>query len=105
MRIGICASYEMMTELTAIPCDYFEENVQEYLIPERPQDEFEENLRRARTLPVAVEAANRLLPADLKLVSSPSQAVDTARVERYVRTALKRAEQSGIGILVFGSAA
>ncbi len=105
MRVGICTSWEEMARISPPPCDYIEEGVQDFLVPERPREEFEDILARARSLPIAVEAANRFFPADLKLVSSPSQAVDAARVERYVRTALARAEQSGIEILVFGSPA
>jgi sugar phosphate isomerase/epimerase len=105
MRIGICGSYQTIGQLTPIPCDYIEEGVQDFLVPERPQQEFDAILARARSLPIAVETANRFFPGDLKLVSSPSQSVDAARLERYVRTALARAERSGIEILVFGSPA
>jgi sugar phosphate isomerase/epimerase len=103
MRFGICVSYQQAAALDLITFDYLEESVQRFLIPERPRDEFEERLREARALPVPVETANVLLPADLKLVATPSQHVDQGRIERYIKTALQRAEQTGITVIVFGS--
>ncbi len=105
MRFGICAPLREVTTLPSIPFDYLEENIQRFLAPERPQAYFEEQLKAARALPVSIEAANSLLPADLVLVATPEQQVDTLRVARYIKTALQRAEQAGIRIIVFGSGA
>ena len=58
MRFGICAPYREVAALKTYPFDYLEENVQRFLIPERPE-EFEEFLQEARQLPVPIEAANR----------------------------------------------
>ncbi|GCE07594.1 sugar phosphate isomerase/epimerase family protein [Dictyobacter aurantiacus] len=103
MKFGICTSFRTISQLNEIALDYLEENVQRFLIPERPQVEFEELLHAVRQLPFPVEAANSLLPADLRLIESPSQHVDRPRLESYMRTALRRAEQAGIRIFVFGS--
>jgi sugar phosphate isomerase/epimerase len=103
MRFGICSPYREVAALESYPFDYLEENVQRFLIPECSQEEFEELWQEARQLPVPIEAANSLLPADLRLVATPTQAIDAKRLERYMKTALQRAEQVGIRILVFGS--
>jgi sugar phosphate isomerase/epimerase len=103
MRFGVCVPYRLAAALEAYPFDYLVENVQRFLMPERSQAEFEEAWQEARQLPVPIEAANALLPSDLRLVATPTQAVDTKRVERYMKTALQRAEQVGIRVLVFGS--
>jgi sugar phosphate isomerase/epimerase len=103
MRFGICAPYREVAALGTYPFDYLEENVQRFLIPERPQEEFEEFWQEARQLPVPIEAANSLLPADLTVVATPTRPVDTKRLERYIKTALQRAEQVGIRVIVFGS--
>jgi sugar phosphate isomerase/epimerase len=103
MRFGICAPYPDIADLRAYPFDYLEENVQRFLMPERPQKEFERAWQEARQLPVAIEAANSLLPANLHIVATETQKVDTQRLEHYIRTALQRAEQAGMHILVFGS--
>lgn len=105
MRLGVCAGYQEVAALETIPFDYLEEGVQRFLMPERPQEEFERALRGAQELSVPVEAANAMLPADLVLIETASQRVDAARLERYVRTAVARAEQAGIRLIVFGSGA
>ena len=105
MRFGICAPYREVATLETYPFDYLEENVQRFLIPEHSQEDFLEVWQEARQLPVPIEAANSLLPADLPVVATPTQSVDTQRLERYMKTALQRAEQVGIRIIVFGSGA
>ncbi|MFL5624484.1 MAG: sugar phosphate isomerase/epimerase family protein [Ktedonobacteraceae bacterium] len=105
MKFGICAPFSAAAILETCPFDYLEEHVQRFLLPERPQEDFEEVWRKARTLPIPIEAANCLLPADMVLVATPKQLVDTERLERYIKTALRRAEQAGIGVIVFGSGA
>jgi sugar phosphate isomerase/epimerase len=102
MRFGICASLRQAAGLVPV-FDYLEESVQGFLIPEKPQQEFEALLQTARQLPVPIEAANLFIPGDLLLIETPQQTVDHARLRRYVRTALQRAEQAGIRVIVFGS--
>ncbi len=103
MRFGICASYQQVATLKHIPFDYLEESVQRFLIPEQPEEEFAQQLLEARRLPVPIESANVLLPANMPLVATPEQQVDLPRLERYIKTTLRRAEQAGIRVIVFGS--
>jgi sugar phosphate isomerase/epimerase len=103
MRFGICAPFREVASLKSIPFYYLEENVQRFLVPEQPQETFAALWEEARPLPVPIEAANALLPADLVLVATATQSVDTQRLERYIKTALQRAAQSGIQVIVFGS--
>lgn len=105
MRFGVCASYRDVATLDLTDLDYLEEGVQRFLVPEQPQAEFEAHRQRARALPIPIEAANALLPADLKVIDTPSQRVDRPRLTRYIQTALARAEQAGLRVLVFGSGA
>ncbi len=105
MKFGVCASYRQIGELAAIPCDYLEEGVQRFLIPEQPREDFEEQWHRARAVPIPIEAANMLLPKDAFLVATADRPVDKGRLERYMKTALERAGQVGIRVVVFGSGA
>src|SRR5437763_13818944 len=82
MKFGICAPYNEVAKLETYPFDYLEENVQRFLLPERPQEDFEEAWRKARTLPMPIEAANSLSPAGMTFVTTPAQPVDTERVDR-----------------------
>ncbi len=91
MRFGICAPYHEVATLESYPFDYLEENVQRFLLPERPQQDFEEAWLEACKLAVPIEAGNSLLLADMRLVATPTQSVDTKRLERYMKTALQRA--------------
>jgi len=52
---------------------------------------------------VPIEVVNNLLPANMRLVATATHSEDTKRLERYMKTALQRAEQVGIRIIVFGS--
>lgn len=103
MRFGVCASYWDVTRLDQISFDYLEESVQEFLVPERPEGDFEENLRQAQRLSVPIEVANALLPPTLVLIATPTRPVDTVRLERYIKAVLARAERTGIRVIVFGS--
>jgi sugar phosphate isomerase/epimerase len=85
--------------------DYIEESVQRFLCPERPREDFLAQLSGAADSPLAIEAANTLLPPDMKLVDAPGWQADRRRIERYMRTALERAAEAGIGLFVFGSGA
>jgi sugar phosphate isomerase/epimerase len=103
MRFGICAPFQQVATLVNPPIDYLEENVQRFLIPEQPHSQFVELLKQSRTLSIPIEAANSFIPADLPLIATPERPIDHQRIEQYVRTALQRAEQAGIGMIVFGS--
>lgn len=104
MRSGLCASFQQIASLSTPTIDYLEESVVSFLMPESSQADFEAHLAEARRLaPVPIETANLFLPADLALVATPERPVDTRRLEQYVRTALRRAEQAGIRLIVFGS--
>jgi hypothetical protein len=106
MRYGICAPFRAVAGLHTIPFDYLEVGVQPFLLPEQSQEAFEEQWQEARHLiPVPIEAANALFPADLPLIETPARQVDRDRIESYIRTVLRRAEQVGIRIIVFGSGA
>lgn len=105
MRFGICARFQHVATFKDLSfLDYLEEGVQRFLVPELPYAHFAALLQQARmSLPLPIEAANSLLPADLVLVDTRAQRVDTLRLERYIKTVLERAAEAGIRVLVFGS--
>jgi sugar phosphate isomerase/epimerase len=103
MRFGICAPFQQVITLTHPPIDYLEENVQRFLIPEQPHSQFVELLNQSRALSIPIEVANSFIPGDLPIIATPERPVDRRRLEHYVRTALERAEQANIRIIVFGS--
>lgn len=106
MKFGICTSIQAVAALplSTVSFDFIEANIQQLLVPEQPQEDFEELLREARALPVPVETGYSFLPGDFRLVRTASSHMDQARLERYVRTVLRRSEQVGIRVICLGSA-
>ena len=100
MQIGICVHPNKAVGLPGDAFDFIEVFVQNFLVPEKDEAEFKPNLDAARSAIKPVTSANGFLPADLKCVG-PN--LDEARLMRYAETAFHRAEQVGIGIIVFGS--
>jgi len=103
MKFGICASYREVAPLREKTFDYLEENVQRFLVPEQSQEHFEQSWHEARAIGMPIEACNSMLPANLPIIATPTQQVDTTRLERYIKTMLQRAEQVGVRVIVFGS--
>ncbi|GAC1403216.1 MAG: hypothetical protein NVS4B12_26250 [Ktedonobacteraceae bacterium] len=103
MKFGICASYLEVATLQERAFDYLEENVQRFLMPEQPPEDFEAAWQNARSLGLSIEACNSMLPADMPLIATPTHAVDGVRLEHYIKTMLHRAAQAGVHVIVFGS--
>lgn len=102
MQLGICADpATLATVPTPLTFEFIEGHVQNFLKPEATEAEFTSNLRALRQCARKMPAANCFLPADLK-VTGPN--VDAARLDRYVTTAFRRAQEAGMHIIVFGSA-
>jgi len=99
MRIGVCTS---VTNVEQVPpgLDFLEGTVGELLCPRRDESAFEEALSRVRGAPLPVEAANALIPGDLKTTGPDS---DPEAVEAYVAGVCERARRMGLKRVVFGS--
>ena len=100
MKVGICGPVAKAAKIRAAGADFFEENVQKFLVAEAPDSEFEEKLAAASGASLPVIAANCFIPGALKCVG-PER--DMPRLVRYAETALKRAGRAGIEAIVFGS--
>ena len=99
MRIGVCASPERITAPPA-GLSFLEGTVADLLCPRRDEQAFERRLAAAEACPLPVEAANCLLPADLK-TTGPE--VDTQAVDAHIAIVCRRAKRMGLKILVYGS--
>jgi sugar phosphate isomerase/epimerase len=99
MKFGVCAPLEEAAFLKDAGYDYIELTVVS-LMPEKSDEECGEILRRAAASPLPAEAFNVFLPGDLK-ITGPE--VDEGRVERYLRSSLKRVADLGGRVVVFGS--
>jgi len=102
MDFGICAAAGANAELAAtMPgLDFLEENVQGFLVPSAPEGDFNAKLAAARAAKRPIVAANCFLPGSLPCVGP---AVDAAAIEAWAAIAFRRAEATGIRVIVFGS--
>ena len=80
--------------------DYLEANVTGFLMPEKSDEEFAANKALAATITPPIYSANGFFPGDIKVVGPEA---DIERAVRYSETAIRRASEIGIKILVLGS--
>lgn len=80
--------------------DYAEGSVTDVLMPRQPDDAFRKSLAEWRMVGVPVPVVNSFIPRELR-ITGPE--VDFAALETYVATSMARAEEAGVGIIVFGS--
>lgn len=100
MKIGLCTSLTDASVAHDAGFDYIEENVQNLLVSEQPDEVFAPKLKALRGASLPVTAANCFLPGALKCTGPE---VDSDRLARYANTAFRRARESGIRFIVFGS--
>lgn len=99
-EIGVCTSVKNAEMLATLGYDYIEEGVRRFLVPDKEEEVFLENLALASNAPIPVKACNSFLPGKLKSVGP--DAVHTQILE-FARTAFRRAQKAGVEIIVFGS--
>jgi sugar phosphate isomerase/epimerase len=102
MQIGICSDpFAIRALARPLPFDFIEGHIQNFLQPEAPDGEFAPAAAALPASGMRMPAANCLFPADLKVVGPH---VDWARFDRYVATVMRRSQEIGISLIVFGSA-
>ena len=99
MKIGCCCPIEQAEVAKAAGFDYLECPLVA-LRPEEDDAAFAPILANYRAAALPVWAFNIFLPGDLKMVGPT---VDKARIQRYVQSALTRAQLIGAQLIVFGS--
>ena len=99
MKFGICNSADAFATAPD-GLDYIEESVGGALCPREDDAAFQACLDKCQSAVAPVIAANCFIPGDLK---STGPEVDCDALDAYVSTAFARAEQIGIGKIVFGS--
>ncbi len=101
MQFGVYTSVENSHAVKEAGWDFVEENVQTFLEGTVPDHQWQGAARAERAV-LAIPAANRLVPADLKIIG-PER--DVGRLREYITRVLDRAGKVGTNILVFGSGA
>jgi sugar phosphate isomerase/epimerase len=98
-HIGICG-IGWAEAAQANGLDYIEAGVASFLIPESSEEEFAANREKAASMVPPIYSANGFFPGEIKIVGPEA---DIERAVRYSETALRRASELGIKILVLGS--
>jgi sugar phosphate isomerase/epimerase len=101
MRIGCCCDIQDGPIAYAAGFDFIECKVVS-LLPEENGDNANAIITQHKAAPLPVAAFNVFLPRELKIVGPE---VDSARLVRYVESALARVKEIGAEIVVFGSGA
>ena len=99
MRYGICSGSDNLATAHAAGYDFVELGLWEMLAAQ-PETDFAPVRAKLLASPIPVEACNCFLPASLKVVGT---VVDMLAVGAYMATALRRASEVGVAIVVFGS--
>jgi sugar phosphate isomerase/epimerase len=99
-KIGICTSVANAAIAKNAGCDYIEEGVRSFLVPDRPEAEFREKLALLGGSPLPVAACNSFLPEALKSVGPEARPDD---IIAFAATAFRRAREAGTRHIVFGS--
>ena len=102
MKFGVCGGPAIARIAQRAGYDYFEWSVGDLLHPREDEAIFEESLQQVKALKFRCPVVNVFLPADLKLTGPE---VNNKQVEKYVTTAVQRAEKARVEIIVFGSGA
>ena len=101
MQIGITADAATLAQLPAdIAIDFLEGWVAECVTPDATDEAYAPRAREIRAHRLPMPASNRFFPAALKVIGPD---VDAARLERYAASAVRRAGQIGMSVIVFGS--
>lgn len=98
--IGVCTKVANNTIWAEFGYSFVEESVQGFLIPQKSEEEFNEQLVVCKESKLRVFACNSFLPGSLKCVGE--NAVHPEIME-YAETAFRRAKIAGVKIIVFGS--
>jgi sugar phosphate isomerase/epimerase len=101
MQIGIIADAPNLAKLPAeIAVDFLEGWVVDCLMPEKDDEAFAPVSRAIRAHRLPMPASNRFYPAHLKVIGPD---LDAARLDRHAATAVRRAKELGMTVVVFGS--
>lgn len=99
-NIGLCGGIGKDSLLAANGLAYIEAGVSRFLMPEASEEEFAANRQYAAESKVPILTANGFFPRDIRIVGPEA---DFERALRYSETAIRRASEIGIQILVLGS--
>jgi sugar phosphate isomerase/epimerase len=100
LDLGVCRSFGDAAVAKRSGLDYIEDGVQRFLVPDKPDADFQEILKAAGKADLPVRVCNGFLPASLRLTGPETKHEEASA---FAENAIRRAGASGIHILVLGS--
>ncbi|MDF1516183.1 MAG: TIM barrel protein, partial [Anaerolineae bacterium] len=100
MLLGVCADPIQSRSLKEAGFDFVELHVQKHLATLEDETEFNKQLTSIASSLLPCPVANCFVPGGLKITGDE---VDVPALQRYVSTALSRAQKAGMDTIVFGS--
>ena len=100
MEYGVCGSGERAAVAAASGLTFLERSVGQFLKPLESRAAFEESLAELEQSALPSPVVNGFLPGDLKITGD---SVDLPAVKDFVTTAVQRAQEAGVEMIVFGS--
>lgn len=97
---GVCTGVNNAEMLAVAGYDYIEAGVRNFLVPDKEEAVFLENLALAQKAYIPVKACNGFLPGEMKSVGPVTHHPE---ILEFARTAFRRAKQAGVEYIVFGS--
>ncbi|MDR1098113.1 MAG: sugar phosphate isomerase/epimerase [Tannerella sp.] len=97
---GICAKISDYPMLSAVGFDYVEESVNRFLLPDKPETEFQQALEEQQKLGAKVISCNGFFPGHLKIVGDT---VMHDELLEWGEITLRRAGLAGMSYIVLGS--
>jgi len=100
LPVGVCTSTKNAGLLKEADASYLEAGVRWFLVPDKGEEAFAENLEQGKACGLPIVAANGFLPGSLK---STGPEANHEGVLAFAETAFERAKRAGIRYIVFGS--
>ena len=100
MLIGACRPNSDAALMKSIGYDFIEGTVAACFAPDKGEEEWKRLRDEIRALPIPLRCCNSFLPAKFR-VTGPNADFEPAL--RYAETALRRASEVGVNLIVFGS--
>lgn len=98
MKIGVCGGFDRIAIVAACGYDYLETNFRSLV--QASEEEFQSFLSELKNSNITCEAANCFIPGDMKVTG---ENVDYEALKEYLAIGYKRAYETGIKVVVFGS--
>lgn len=99
-RIGVCTSVEKAPIVQAAGGSYVEVGIAGFMKAEQGDDVWSENAAKAKACVLPITSGNGYYPGDICLVGPNAE---PERAIRYAEVALRRAAETGLKTVVFGS--